>query len=182
MKMEVGAIYKGEGKCEFTVWAPLKNKLNVEIVSGNVRSLPMAKDEYGYWKVIGNDISKDDRYVYNIEDNLKRPDPASFYQPDGVHEPSAIIDHASFPWDDGSFRRCEISQMIIYELHIGTFTQGGTFYDLIPRIKDLVQLGVTTIEIMPVAQFPGQKTGGMMEPTYSAFRIVMGPSWLKRTG
>jgi maltooligosyltrehalose trehalohydrolase len=158
--MEVGAVYKGDGKCEFTVWAPLKNKISVEIISGNPRSLAMNKDDLGYWKAVGDEISKGDRYMYNIEDQVKRPDPASFYQPDGVHEPSAIVDHNSFPWDDKSFRRCGLSEMIIYEMHVGTFSVSGTFYDVIPRIKDLVNLGINAIEIMPVAQFPGKKNWG----------------------
>lgn len=91
---------------------------------------------------------------------MDRPDPASHFQPQGVHGPSQVIDHSTSPWQDAGWKGVPLAEMIFYELHVGTFTPAGTFAAIIPRLPDLVELGVNAIELMPVAQFPGDRNWG----------------------
>ena len=102
------------------------------------------------------------RYLYQLDGQKEWPDPASFFQPDGVHKPSQVVDHrdSAFNWEDGCWRGVELSRMIIYELHVGTFTREGTFEAVIPRLDKLKDIGINTIEIMPVSQFPGERNWG----------------------
>ena len=88
------------------------------------------------------------------------PDPVSRWQPEGVHGPSRIVDAASFPWSDQDWRGIPLEDYLIYELHTGTFTPEGTFESIIPRLPYLRELGVTAIELMPVAEFPGRRNWG----------------------
>jgi len=89
--MKIGSNYLGEGRCEFTVWAPSHQKVSVQIVAPENRLLPMEKDEKGYFKVTGEGFEPGTLYLYKIADETLRPDPASHYQPKGVHEPSEVI-------------------------------------------------------------------------------------------
>jgi maltooligosyltrehalose trehalohydrolase len=158
--MKIGAFYLGDGKCEFSVWAPFLKHVRCEIVAPDKLSVPLQKDEWGYWRGSGGGISPGSHYYFQLEENLLRPDPASHFQPEGVHGPSMIIDHKKFQWSDGSWMGIPLEKMIIYEIHIGTFTLEGTFEACIPRLDDLLDLGVNTIEIMPVTQFPGDRNWG----------------------
>jgi maltooligosyltrehalose trehalohydrolase len=156
----IGANLKDEGVCEFIVWAPLLENISLKIVSPHERLIPMTGSDRGYWNVTVEDILPGMRYVYNLEGERERPDPASFFQPRGVHESSQVIDHKAFQWDDSDWRGLALSKMIIYELHVGTFTSDGTFDAAIARLADLKEIGINTIEIMPVAQFPGDRNWG----------------------
>lgn len=118
----------------------------------------MEKDEKGYWSALA-DVPPDSLYTFTLDGKIDRPDPASHYQPQGVHGPSQVIDH-NFRWDDGNWKGIKLEEMLIYELHIGTFTSQGDFQSIIPRLDDLIDLGVNTIELMPVAQFPGERNWG----------------------
>ncbi len=158
--MKIGANYYGFGNCEFTVWAPLLKEVAVQIVSPQQRLIPMAKDDEGYWKVATSGIALGTLYFYKLEGNIERPDPASKYQPQGVHGPSQIIDPHTFTWNDTDWAGVSLEEMIIYELHVGTFTTEGTFAAIIPRLSSLQELGINAIEIMPVAQFPGKRNWG----------------------
>ncbi|MDO9559686.1 MAG: malto-oligosyltrehalose trehalohydrolase [Syntrophales bacterium] len=157
---QIGAHYRHDGSCEFTVWAPLLQDVALVIVHPVRRRLSMEQDGLGYWKVIAHDISPGARYFYSLKQSFKRPDPASFFQPQGVHGPSEVIHQPDFTWEDLSWRGISLEEMIIYELHVGTFTPEGTFAAIIPRLNDLKDLGITAIEIMPVAQFPGERNWG----------------------
>lgn len=157
--MKIGADYLGDGRCEFTVWAPEKETVTVNIVSPQERVLPMQHLQDGYWQVTATDIHPGTLYYYQLDHGEIRPDPASYSQPEGVHKASQVIDH-SFTWNDGNWQSVPPEAMIIYELHVGTFTGEGTFEAIIPRLKDLRELGVTAIEIMPIAQFPGDEQTG----------------------
>ncbi|MCT7948934.1 malto-oligosyltrehalose trehalohydrolase [Ancylothrix sp. C2] len=157
--MKIGASYLGNGTCEFTVWAPAHEKVSLQIVSPNNRIIPMEKGEQGYFKVVAEDVLPGTLYFYKIADS-DYPDPASHYQPEGVHGPSQVIDHNSFKWTDVQWSGIPLEDMIIYELHVGTFTKERTFEAIIPRLQDLRDFGVNTIEIMPVAQFPGDHNWG----------------------
>ena len=102
------------------------------------------------------------RYVYDLGANGEkmRPDPASRFQPEGVHGPSEIAPQRGFRWTDGGWRGLPISEIVFYEVHVGTFTPEGTFEAIIPRLRELKDLGISAIELMPVAQFPGKRNWG----------------------
>jgi maltooligosyltrehalose trehalohydrolase len=158
--MKVGATYLGNNHCEFTVWAPLLRSVTVEIVAPEKRSIPMEQDERGYWKVKAENIAPGTEYLYQLEGETTRPDPASQFQPQGVHAPSQVIDHSTFNWNDADWTGIPLENLIIYELHVGTFTPEGTFTAIIPRLKELQEIGINAIELMPVAQFPGDRNWG----------------------
>lgn len=120
----------------------------------------MEKDTEGYWKTTIAGITPAVKYFYLLDDEKDRADPASHYQPEGVHGASQIIDHSAFLWSDGNWRGIPLSEMIIYELHVGAFTPEGTFKAIIPRLDELRDTGINTIELMPVAQFPGERNWG----------------------
>lgn len=158
--MKIGADYHGLGNCEFTVWAPLLKEVAVQIVAPQEQLLPMEKDEEGYWKVTASGIEPGTLYFYKLEGTNDRPDPASKFQPQGVHGPSQVIDLSTFFWTDTDWAGVPLEETIIYELHVGTFTPEGTFAAIIPRLDTLRELGINAIEIMPVAQFPGERNWG----------------------
>lgn len=186
--MRIGANYIGDGVCEFTVWAPLLNSVELKIVSHEERRrvqspgfLPMERDESGYWRTVIGDASPQTLYLYRLDGEKERPDPASHFQPYGVHSPSQVVDHGSFIWEDGGWMGIDISRMIIYELHIGTFTEEGTFDAVIPRLDDILHIGINTIEIMPVFQFPGDRNWGYDGAyIYAVQNSYGGPYGLKR--
>ncbi|MEC4812985.1 MAG: malto-oligosyltrehalose trehalohydrolase [Scytonema sp. PMC 1069.18] len=154
--MKIGAHYLGDGRCAFRVWSPKSEAVALEIVSPDNRLLPMQQQEGGYWQIVADNIHPGTFYFYQLNNAESRPDPASNYQPSGVHAASQVIDH-SFSWNDSSWAGIPVENMIMYELHVGTFTPEGTFEAIIPRLKDLQELGVNAIEIMPIAQFPGDR-------------------------
>jgi maltooligosyltrehalose trehalohydrolase len=106
------------------------------------------------------DVEPGAAYVYRLGDSVERPDPASHYQPDGVHGPSRVVNHRRFERSDVSWGGVPRDKMVIYEMHVGSFTPEGTFLSIIPRLKNLSELGITAIELMPVAQFPGDRNRG----------------------
>ncbi len=158
--MKIGANYLGNNQCEFTVWAPTLNQVAVQIASPDKRLLPMQKTAAGYWQTTATNIPPGTLYTYQLEAKGDRPDPASKYQPQGVHAPSQVIDESAFTWTDTDWQGVPLPEMVIYELHVGTFTQVGTFEAIIPQLKQLKKLGINAIEIMPVAQFPGERNWG----------------------
>lgn len=122
----------------------------------------MEQDDKGYWKTVADNVYPGTCYYYRLEDNKERPDPASFFQPDGVHGPSRVIDHTLFDWEDKqrAWEGISLDEMLIYEVHVGTFTLQGTFESLIPRLDELAALGINAIELMPISQFPGKRNWG----------------------
>ena len=178
--MRIGAYYLGDGRCEFRVWAPNAEAATVKIVSPQERILPMQQQEGGYWEVTDEEIQPGTQYFYQLNKGESRPDPASNFQPLDVHGASQVIDH-SFTWNDSNWSGIPLESMIIYELHVGTFTPEGTFEAIISRLKDLQELGVNAIEIMPVAQFPGDRNWGYdgVYP-FAVQNSYGGPEGLKR--
>jgi maltooligosyltrehalose trehalohydrolase len=152
--MKLGANYLGNEVCAFTVWGPNLDSAAVLLVSQDKRLLPMERQKGGYWHVRADQIPPGTRYFYQLNGGESRPDPASHLQPEGVHGASAVVDHR-FDWTDQDWQGVPLESMIIYELHVGTFTPEGTFDAIIPRLKELRELGITAIELMPIAQFPG---------------------------
>ncbi|AFZ19461.1 malto-oligosyltrehalose trehalohydrolase [Allocoleopsis franciscana] len=158
--MKIGADYLGDGRCEFTVWAPAHEEVAVQIVSPVQRLLPMQKDEWGYFKVLAENIEPGTLYCYKLGAEADRPDPASHSQPKDVHGPSSVVDHTQMNWNDADWSGIPLEEMIIYELHVGTFTPEGTFEAIIPRLRELHEFGVNAIELMPIGQFPGNRNWG----------------------
>lgn len=153
-----GAIYDGSGNCTFTVWAPHKKTVELKILTPQQELFPMQKDAYGYW-TITRQLSPGTRYVYRINSELDRADPASYYQPEGVHGPSEIIE-SSFTWTDAEWKGKTLDELVMYEIHTGTFSAEGTFDAVVSRLSYLKELGINAIEIMPIAQFPGDRNWG----------------------
>ncbi len=160
LPMSIGAHLRENGRCLFRVWSPLLSRVELTLLGPAERTLPMSRDGDGYWFVEAEGISPGDRYRYRLDGDVTRPDPASFFQPDGVHGPSAVVDHGSFRWGDAEWTGIPLEELVAYEIHTGTFTPGGTFADVIPRLGELADLGITALEIMPVAQFPGGRNWG----------------------
>jgi maltooligosyltrehalose trehalohydrolase len=158
--MRIGAWVKDDGNVEFTVWAPAREHIELCIESTPTRVVSMKKDRDGYWSLIMPGLAKNTLYRYRLDGKATRPDPASLWQPNGVHKASCIVDHRDFVWTDGEWAGADLDSMVLYELHVGTFTENGTFDDVIPRLAELKGLGITAIEIMPVAQFPGERNWG----------------------
>ncbi len=158
--MKIGAHYHDEGHAEFTVWAPFLDKVELKIILPEEKSLQMEKDTRGYWRTAVPDISPGTRYCYRLGQKRDRPDPASQFQPEGVHGPSQVVNHHAFHWEDAGWNAPALSQMAMYELHVGTFTPQGNFQAIIRRLPALRELGINAIELMPVAQFPGERNWG----------------------
>lgn len=156
MTMQIGADYLGDDRCKFTVWAPKADSVAVQLVSPQERLVSMQRQEGGYWVVEASEVAPGATYLYQLNGDEARPDPASHLQPEGVHKPSQVVDH-HFNWSDSGWSGVPLEQMIIYELHVGTFTTEGTFESIIDRLPELKALGVNAIEIMPIAQFPGDQ-------------------------
>lgn len=157
--LTLGACYLGSQRCSFTLWAPLLKQVDVHLVAPAERLIPMTRDERGYWRATITDIEPGTLYFYRWDGETDRPDPASHSQPQGVHGPSRVVDHA-FAWTDASWQPLPLQQWVMYELHVGTFTPEGTFDAIIPRLPDLRDLGVNALELLPVAQFPGERNWG----------------------
>ncbi len=155
----MGATDSGGGQCRFRVWAPLAARVEVRIVHPHARTIPLEPLPRGYYEAIADDVQPGARYWFRLDEARDRPDPASRFQPEGVHGPSEVVS-PEFEWRDGSWRGLPIDHYIFYELHTGTFTPEGTFDAAIPRLAELADLGVTAVEIMPVAQFPGSRNWG----------------------
>jgi maltooligosyltrehalose trehalohydrolase len=159
----LGATWTRAGS-EFRVWAPDAQSVEVRLVEPTEKLIPMTRDRRGYWSAAAPEVAPGARYFYRLRKEspdapIDRPDPASRHQPDGVHGPSKVTGGA-FAWADDAWRGIPLQKYILYELHIGAFTLEGTFDAAIARLPDLVELGVTAIEIMPVAQFAGDRNWG----------------------
>lgn len=156
---QLGSHFFGDRQCAFTLWAPLLKQAAVHLVAPEERLIPMVRDERGYWHATATGIDPGALYCYRWDGETDRPDPASHSQPQGVHGPSRVVDHA-FAWTDAGWRPPPLERWVMYELHVGTFTPEGTFDAIIPRLPELRELGVTALELLPVAQFPGERNWG----------------------
>jgi maltooligosyltrehalose trehalohydrolase len=144
----------------FKVWAPEKEKMILHIVKPHEQELAMQKDEEGYFSIDINTTEKTLDYLFKPDGHKDYPDPASQFQPCGVHGVSQTVDHASYEWSDSDWKGLPLNEMIIYELHVGLFTPEGTFDAIIPRLDELKQIGINAVELMPIAQFPGDRNWG----------------------
>lgn len=157
--LKLGAHYREGRGCDFLVWAPRVEHLDLHLLAPRERALPMQQLPGGYFHLRVPNAAPGDLYLYRFASGEERPDPASRLQPQGVHGPSEVVD-SRFHWEDSSWRGIELREYIFYELHVGAFTPEGTFDAIVPRLAPLQDLGITAIELMPVAQFPGSRNWG----------------------
>ncbi|MEO0967561.1 MAG: malto-oligosyltrehalose trehalohydrolase [Cyanobacteria bacterium J06639_18] len=157
--MRIGSQYLGNNICKFTLWAPLFKEVAVHLLAPQEKIVSLEQTERGYWEGEVAGVEPGTLYFYQI-DGEDRADPASNSQPKGVHGPSEVVDSNAFTWNDREWKGIPVKEMVIYELHVGTFTSEGTFTAIIDKLSYLRELGVNTIEIMPVAQFPGERNWG----------------------
>lgn len=156
---ELGATYLGDGRCRFRVWAPLADKVELRLVGPRERIVTLAHEGRGYHQAALEGIEPGSLYLYRLDGKAERPDPASRSQPQGVHGPSAVV-NPHFAWEDQHWSGLPLEDYIVYELHVGTFTAEGTFEAIIPHLDALKDVGITAVELMPVAQFPGSRNWG----------------------
>jgi maltooligosyltrehalose trehalohydrolase len=155
-RLPFGAEPLREGT-HFRVWAPQRRSVALVLgTDGRASSIPLEADGDGYWSVFVPRAGAGARYGFRLDDDEKvYPDPASRFQPDGPHGLSEVIDAAAFPWTDAAWKGVSLPGQVIYEMHVGTFTREGSWAAATERLADLRELGVTLVEIMPVAAYPG---------------------------
>src|SRR5438309_8185591 len=147
----------------FSVWAPRAKSVSVVVVRGDKRTehpMEARSDERGIFTVDVPGVKAGDRYGFRLDGADPLPDPVSRSQPDGVHGLSAVMDPHAFAWHDERWTGVALPDFVIYEMHVGTFTPEGTFAAAAARLPALLALGVTAIELMPVAEFPGRRNWG----------------------
>ncbi|MGQ0629658.1 MAG: malto-oligosyltrehalose trehalohydrolase [Sporichthyaceae bacterium] len=162
---------------QYAVWAPLPTRVDLWLDGGRH---PMSRTDHGWWH---SAILREPgaRYGFCLDGGEPRPDPRSGSQPDGVHGLSEVVDHYGFAWTDEAWAGRHLPGSVIYELHIGTFTRAGTFDAAISRLGHLVDLGIDTVELLPVAEFPGRRGWGYDGVHLSApHHAYGGPDSLKR--
>ena len=168
--------HEQDGRTAFSVWAPLAQSVELELDGARTPLEPFDDGWYGAVHEAGPGA----RYGFALDAGDLLPDPASGWQPDGVHGLSAVAPERH-RWSDGAWRGMPLDQLVFYELHVGTFTEEGTFDAVIPRLPELGALGVTVVELMPVAEFPGGRNWGYdgVFP-YAAQSTYGGPEGLMR--
>jgi maltooligosyltrehalose trehalohydrolase len=173
-----GAIFDGSATT-FRVWAPRPRRIALELVDPAPRVVPLVPVGDGVFTARLDGVGPGTRYWYLVDDERRRPDPASRAQPDGVHGPSQVVD-PNFAWQ-AARRRWRMEELVLYELHIGTFTAAGTFDGAIAQLDALVDLGITAVEIMPVASFSGARNWGYDGVSWFAPQASYGgPDGLRR--
>ncbi|MFO7955358.1 malto-oligosyltrehalose trehalohydrolase [Thioalkalivibrio sp.] len=161
-----------------SVWAPEAHQ--VELECGGSR-MPMDRRADGWWSLQTSRVMHGSDYAFRVDGNGPLPDPRSAWQPQGVHGPSRWLDHSRFVWNDAGWQAPPLAAAVIQEIHVGTFTPAGTFDGVIDRLDHLAELGVTHLELMPVAEFPGERGWGYDGvDLYAPHHAYGGPEGLKR--
>jgi maltooligosyltrehalose trehalohydrolase len=160
-KPTLGAWRNG-GKTYFRLWAPEARTVEAvrETKGAAELSLPLGRSADGFFEGSSSEFQPGDLYRYRIDGQGSYPDPASRWQPQGVHGPSQVVDAAAFGWTDAEWRGRRLEELVLYELHVGTFTPAGTLQAAAEKLPVLHDLGVTAVELMPVADFPGDRNWG----------------------
>jgi maltooligosyltrehalose trehalohydrolase len=142
--------------------------------------VPLARDEAGIWSAAVPGVRPGSRYAYLLNGELTRPDPYSRFQPEGVHGPSEVVDPAAYEWQDAAWRGLRMEGLVIYQVHVGTFTAEGTFDALRGHVQRLKDLGVSALQLLPVAEFPGERNWGYDGvDLFAVTRAYGGPTALK---
>ncbi len=156
-----GARCLAGDRVQFRVWAPHCGHVAVRVLDAALpEPVVMARVSEGWFEATVNGLGHGTRYMYVLDGIRERPDPAARALPEGVHGPSEVVDTTAFAWTNVGWRGLPLEEMVLYEIHVGTFTAEGTFDAVIPRLERLQALGVTAIELMPVASFPGARNWG----------------------
>jgi maltooligosyltrehalose trehalohydrolase len=180
-----GALVHANGSASFRVWAPRAQSVEIVLSDRGAReggrALAMQREADGYFSWTGGPVEEGQRYGFRLDGGPVRPDPASRWQPEGVHRPSAVVALDRFDWSEGDWPGLARELLVIYELHVGTFTAKGTLDEAIGRLEELRELGITAIELMPVGQFPGERNWGYdgVHP-YAVQNSYGGPRGLQR--
>ncbi len=185
----------------FRVWAPTPERVELVLSPADVSAavarpsgdgvatvsdpafprLPMTRGDGGWWSLDAPDAGPGTDYAFMLDGEGPYPDPRSPWQPHGVHGPSRSVDHAAFAWSDAGWTAPPLEHAVIYELHIGTFSEAGTFEGAIDHLDHLVRLGVTHVELMPVVEFPGSRGWGYDGvDLFAPHHAYGGPDALKR--
>ena len=163
---------------EFRVWAP--HPKHVGVVFGE-RRMPMRRAGRGWWTYRTDRVGPGSDYAFVLDGGAPRPDPRSAFQPRGVHGPSRVVDHTSFTWHDSGWRGVPLPGSVLYECHVGTFSAEGTFEGAIQHLEQLADLGADIIELLPVAEFSGQRGWGYDGvDLFAPYHAYGGPEGLKR--
>ncbi len=159
--MPFGAETRPDGTTRFRLWAPAIAQVGLERLGPAVRALsPMQAGADGWHELIARDAPAGTQYRFVLDSRLTVPDPASRRNPQDVHGPSEVVDPLDYEWQDGAWAGRPWEDAVLYELHLGTFTPEGTFAAASARLGELAALGITAIELMPVADFPGKRDWG----------------------
>lgn len=158
-KYKPGVRFNSAGQAEIVLWAPEVQKAEV-VLSGRNEIISLTRQELGYWTATTEKIKPGDLYKFRLNGEKELSDPVSLSLPEGVHGPSKAVKTADFVWSDGNWYNHPLDEYILYEIHTGTFTSEGTFASIEEKLDYLKELGITAIELMPVAQFPGERNWG----------------------
>ncbi len=154
-------LLPGADAVRFSVWCPHARTVDVIVERGRASApYAMKNGAGGVFETVVAGVAAGTSYAYSLDGGPLRPDPVSRWQPEGVHGRSCVVDPDAFTWSDAAWDGIRMADYVIYELHVGTFTEAGTFDAVIERLSALAELGVTAIELMPVAQFPGGRNWG----------------------
>jgi len=159
--MPFGAELRDDGATGFRLWAPGARRVDVALGDATAPAmLAMTAGGDGWFEAVARDAGAGTRYRFRIDGGMHVPDPASRRNPDGVHGPSMVVDPLAFEWSDGAWRGRPWEEAVIYELHVGAFTPEGTFAAAMTKLDYLGDLGVTALELLPIADFPGRRNWG----------------------
>jgi len=176
-----GATVLPDGGVRFELWAPRARSVAVQLTTGT-RALeyPLDAQGGGVFAAVIADAGAGARYSYRLDGGPNRPDPVSRLQPAGVHGPSEVVDPSAYAWTETDWKGPAMADLAIYELHVGTFTEAGTFAGVVDRLPYLRDLGITALELMPVAEFPGARNWGYdgVHP-YAPHHAYGGPAGLR---
>src|SRR5918996_772799 len=157
--MPFGAAVLPDGRVRFRLWAPSQEAIAL-VLEDEQRVLPMARLDGGFFELTTDAAGVGSRYRYQLDDGLRVPDPASRYQPDDIHGASVVVDPRAYAWRHTAWRGRPWEEAVLYELHVGAFTDEGTFEGVRRRLDYLVDLGVTAVELMPLSDFSGTRNWG----------------------
>jgi maltooligosyltrehalose trehalohydrolase len=157
-RMPFGAEPTSDGRVRFRLWAPSARSVELMLADAPAVAMPAVGD--GWYELVTSQAGVGSRYRYRIDGHLQVPDPASRCNAEDVTGPSQVIDPESFVWDDADWRAPAWHEAVVYELHVGTFSEAGTFAGAADKLEHLAELGVNVIELMPVADFPGKRGWG----------------------
>ncbi len=159
--MPFGTDILADRRVRFRLWAPGAKQVTLCLGDGAARAeLSMVAEQDGWFGLVTEMATAGTRYRFRIDENMEVPDPASRFQPDDVHGSSVVLDPAAFDWQDQDWRGRPWHEAVLYELHVGTFSESGDYAGVLAQLDELQSLGITAIELMPLSDFPGNRNWG----------------------